>query len=73
MPDLICVACGRRGPRGGEEWYEGSERDVLLDPDETAVENGTYLCGVCIRRIDPEERPRWKPLKKTAAGYGITR
>lgn len=71
MADLICASCGRRGPRGGEEWYEGSERDVMLDPDEIAVEEGAFLCGLCVRRIDREERPRWKPLKRTTAGYEI--
>ena len=74
MPDMICVLCGRRSSHAsGEEWYEGSERDVLLDPDETAVEEGAFLCGLCFRRIDPEERPRWKPLKRTTTGYRMTR
>jgi hypothetical protein len=62
MTTLVCTVCGRRGrPDGG--WYEGTERDLLLDPDETALEEGAVLCGDCYRRLDPEERPRWRPLQ----------
>lgn len=67
MAELICVSCGRRGnlddPR---PWYEGSARAVALDPDETAVEEGAHLCSDCYRRIDPEDRPRWKPFSRLA-------
>ncbi|MDQ7819133.1 MAG: hypothetical protein QN173_01665 [Armatimonadota bacterium] len=62
MTTLVCAVCGHRGPRAGE-WFEGTERDLLLDPDETAVEEGAVLCGDCYRRLDPEERPRWRPLE----------
>jgi len=66
MAELICVSCGRTGNRDSMQWYEGSARDVVLDPDEAAVENGAFLCADCCRRIDPEDRPRWKPLSRTA-------
>lgn len=69
MAELICVSCGRTGSRdNGLPWYEGSAREVVLDPDETSVEDGAFLCGDCYRRIDPEDRPRWKPLTRTSGG-----
>lgn len=45
-------------------WYEGTVRDVVLEPDDAVVEEGTYLCGDCYRGIDPEDRPRWKPIAR---------
>lgn len=61
MAELICVSCGRSGNLDDPlPWYEGTTRDVALDPDETAMEDGSYLCGDCHRRLDPEDRPRWK-------------
>lgn len=72
VAQYVCVSCGKPSDRfGREQWYEGSERDVLLEPDETAVEEGAFLCDDCFRRIDPEERPRWKPLKITLRDKGI--
>ncbi|HEU5299978.1 MAG TPA: hypothetical protein VFW08_10830 [bacterium] len=63
MTELICVSCGRGGNLDDPlPWYEGTARDVVLEPDEAAVEEGSYLCGDCYRRIDPEDRPRWKPV-----------
>jgi len=70
MAELICVSCGRGGHREGVQWYEGTSRDIALEPDETAVEDGAYLCGDCYRTIDPEDRPRWKPLSRLT---GVTR
>jgi len=65
MAELICVSCGRHGNLDSSvPWYEGTTRDLTLDPDESAVENGAYLCGDCHRRLDPEDRPRWKPLSR---------
>ena len=64
MTALVCATCGRRVTRAGGQWFEGTERDLLLDPDETAVEEGAVLCGDCYRRLDPEERPRWRPLEQ---------
>ncbi len=67
MAELVCVSCGRGGRRdNGTEWYEGSVWEIALDPDDAAIENGVYLCGDCYCRIDPEDRPRWKPLPRTA-------
>lgn len=66
MAEIVCVSCGRHGNRDTLQWYEGSVRDVVLDPDETAVEDGAFLCADCYHRIDPEDRPRWKPLARTA-------
>lgn len=60
---LICASCGRRGDRDSASWYEGSERDLTLDRDETAVEDGAVLCDDCFRTLDAEERPRWRPLR----------
>lgn len=63
MTEFVCAGCGRTGRRGnGVRWYEGSVRDVDLDPDETAIENGEFLCEDCFRRLDPEDQPRWRPL-----------
>jgi len=36
----------------------------ILEPDDAAVEDGAYLCGDCYRHIDPEDRPRWKPVAR---------
>ena len=62
MAELICVSCGRSGNLDDPlPWYEGTARDLALEPDEAAVEEqGAYLCGDCYRRIDPEDRPRWQ-------------
>ncbi len=68
MISLVCAVCGRRGTRAGADWFEGTERDLLLDRDETAVEEGAVLCGDCYRRLDPEERPRWRPLERPRHG-----
>ncbi len=64
MTELVCVSCGRAGTRR-EQWYEGSVRDVEMDPDEAAIEHGVYICADCYRTIDPEDRPRWKPVTRT--------
>jgi len=65
MAQLVCVSCGRRGNINDRvQWYAGSARDVTLDPDESAVEEGAFLCGDCFARLDPEEKPRWKPINK---------
>ncbi len=64
MAEFVCTACDRTGERDdGLTWYEGSIRDVELDPDETAIEDGVFLCEDCYKRLDPEERPRWKPIE----------
>jgi len=65
MAELVCVSCGRQGDlESSLRWYEGTTRDLTLDPDESAMENGTHLCGDCYRQMDPEDRPRWKPLTR---------
>lgn len=65
IAELICVSCGRRGNMDDPlPWYEGTVRDVVLEPDDAVVEEGTYLCGDCYRGIDPEDRPRWKPIAR---------
>lgn len=65
MAQFVCMSCGRRGYVGdGMQWYEGSERDVTLDPEDSAIEDGAFLCGDCFARLDPEEKPRWKPLAR---------
>jgi hypothetical protein len=64
MAQFVCVSCRRRGDVDDRmQWYEGSERDVPLDPDDTAFEDGAYLCGNCFAKLDPEEKPRWKPAR----------
>jgi|GEM_PF-2370571 len=68
MAELICVSCGRQGNLDASLlWYEGTTRDLTLDPDESAMENGAYLCGDCYRRIDPEDRPRWRPFSRLSS------
>lgn len=64
MAELVCVACGRAGTRR-EQWYEGSSREVELDPDEAVIEHGVFICADCYRSIDPEDRARWKPVTST--------
>lgn len=65
MAEFVCVSCRRRGNIDDRvPWYEGSERDVPLDPDEAAIEDGTFMCGNCFAKLDPEEKPRWKPLTR---------
>ena len=65
MAEIICVSCGRQGNVDDPlPWYEGTARDIVLEPDEAAVEDGAYLCGDCYRHIDPEDRPRWKPIAR---------
>jgi hypothetical protein len=66
MAQFVCVSCGRRGNIDDRvQWYEGSARGVLRDPDEAAVEEGAFLCGDCFVKLDPEEKPRWKPVSRT--------
>ena len=63
MAELICVSCGRRGTLDEPlPWYEGAARDLALEPDDVAVEDGAYVCGDCYRGIDPRDRPRWKRI-----------
>lgn len=47
-----------------ETWYQGSVRDVTLEPDEAAIEDGATLCADCFRMLDPEDQPRWKPMTR---------
>jgi len=65
MAELVCISCGRSGARR-EQWYEGSIREIELDPDEAAIEHGAFICAGCYRTIDPEDRARWKPVPPTS-------
>lgn len=65
MAELVCISCGRSGTRR-EQWYEGSTREIEIDPDEAAIEHGVFICADCYRTIDPEERARWQPVSRTS-------
>ena len=59
MP-FVCDACGRRqDPALPLAWYEGSGADL----EEAGESEEAYLCGECYRRLDAEEKPRWRPVR----------
>lgn len=63
MAELVCVSCGRTGTRR-EPWYMGSSREIELDPDETAIEDGAFICADCYRTLPGEDRARWTPVTR---------